>query len=75
MTGWLEWMPLAEVVSEWTSASPFPHPKPSSVHFSVEVGTDDMSLGCGTLALQGGIQLTWKKLSGSYPCVMELRGS
>lgn len=75
MTGWLEWMSLAEVVSEWTFAFPFPHPKPSSGYFSAEVGIDDMSLGCGTLALQEGIQLTWKELSCPHPCVMELHGS
>lgn len=55
MAGWLEWMPLAEVVPDWTFAFPFPHPKPSSGHFFAAMGIDDMSLGCGTLALQGGI--------------------
>lgn len=75
MTAWLEWMPLTEVVPESTSASPSPYVKPSSGHFSAEVGTDDMLLGRGTLALLGGIQLTWKKLSGPHPCVVELSGS
>ena len=67
--------PLAEVLPEWVSAPVFPHPKPSSGHFSQKVGTDDMLPGRGTLALQGGTQLTWKKLSGPHPCVMELSAS
>lgn len=47
----------------------------SSGYFSEEVGTDDMSLGCDTLALQGGTQPIWKRLFGPHPRVMELGGS
>lgn len=48
-----------------------PSPKSSSGYFPEELGTEDMSLGHSTQALQEGTQPTWQQLSGPHLCVME----
>lgn len=70
---------LAEEVPEWilvgsvhlSSLHP-PHPKPSSRYFFEVSWTCH---GVVALCMQGGTQVTWKKLSGTQPGVTELSSS